>query len=83
MIGLLFAPSLVIAAVSYTNTLMPELLQDEAYFKIPFENVGTVSGQIIFYATLSSTLIVPLIGYVYDIIGRFWVLLPAIFLVTI
>ena len=59
---------------------MPYLLQDPDYFDIPFEKVGTNVGKILFIASLVATILTPFMGYAYDIVGRYWVLIPTVFL---
>ena len=58
---------------------MPYLLQDEEYFNIDFDNVGTTTGKILFISSLSSTVLTPFMGYTYDIVGRVGLLIPGIF----
>jgi len=62
---------------------MPYLLQDPDYFDIPFEEVGTTTGSILFVGSFISTLATPFLGYAYDIVGRFWLLIPTFFLLAI
>lgn len=83
MLALFVAPALAITTGSYLNIQMPYLLQDPEYFDIPFEQVGTKTGQILFVGSLCSTLATPFLGYAYDIVGRFWLLIPTFFLLSI
>ena len=83
LMGLLVTPLVAIAAGSYINAMMPYLLQDEAYFGIEFANVGSKAGEVIFWAYLLSTLVTPFMGYVYDILGRFWFIVPSCFFLSL
>ena len=73
---------LAMTAGAYVNAQMPYLLQDPDYFNIPFDSVGTTTGKILFIASFSSTLLTPLMGYTYDIVGRIGLLIPGIFLLA-
>lgn len=61
---------------------MPYLLRDADYFDIPFNQTGRAAGQVLFYAYLISTIVTPFLGYVYDLVGRFWFMIPACFALT-
>lgn len=61
---------------------MPYLLRDKDYFNVPFNQTGRAAGQVLFYAYLISTLVTPFLGYVYDLVGRFWFMIPACFALT-
>ena len=45
--------------------------------------MGTKTGEILFVGSLCSTLATPFLGYAYDIVGRFWLLIPTFFLLSI
>lgn len=83
VLSLFIAPMLAVTCGAYTNMNMPYLLQDADYFDIPFERVGTTVGRILLISSLSSLFFTPIIGYAYDIIGRFWFLIPSLFLLII
>ena len=74
---------LAVTVGAYTNLNMPYLLQDTDYFNIPFSDVGSTIGRILSISSLGSMFLTPFIGYAYDIFGRFWFLVPSIFLLTI
>ena len=71
-----------VSAGAYINSMLPYLLTNPDYFDIPFANVGTKSGEALFWAFLTSTLLTPAIGYAYDVIGRFWVIVPSLFTIS-
>ena len=73
---------IVVASEAYTNAQMPYLLQSGDYFDIPFEQIGTSSGSVLFYPLLLSTMLAPLFGYCYDIFGRKLILIPAFFILA-
>ena len=81
--ALVFGPAIVVAGGAYINAVMPYLLQDESYFGIPFEETGTAAGEVLFWSFLVSTCITPFLGYVFDLIGRFWFLIPSLFLMAL
>ena len=83
MMALLIIPTLGVTAGAYVNTNMPYLLQDENYFGIPFEEVGRKTGSIMAAGSVISVILTPLFGYGYDIIGRFWMIIPTFFLIAI
>ena len=80
--ALLVAPFAAVTAGSYVNANMPFLLQSESYFNIPFSDVGTYSGKILFWAYLVSTISTPGMGYIYDILGRYKVLISSSFILS-
>ena len=83
LMAIFVAPLVSVFAGAYVNAMMPYLLQDENYFNIPFENVGSVAGQVLFWGYLISTLVTPTIGYIYDILGRFWFIIPSCFILAL
>ena len=83
LLALIVAPTIVTTTGAYLNVMMPYLLQDERYFGIKFENVGAVIGNLLFWSHCISTLITPLIGYLYDLLGRFWVIIPSCFILAL
>ena len=83
MMAIFIAPMVSVVAGAYVNAMMPYLLQDEEYFAIPFDNVGSEAGQVLFWAYLISTLITPTIGYIYDMLGRFWFIIPSCFILCL
>lgn len=82
LMALFVAPLIATTAGSFMNAIMPYLLQDDQYFGVAFENVGSVAGQALFWSYLVSTLVTPGLGYVYDIIGRFWFMIPCCFILA-
>ena len=74
--------TVTVSAGAYINTMLPYLLTDPNYFDIPFSNVGSKSGETLFWAFGSSTLLTPTIGYAYDVIGRYWVIIPSLFAIS-
>ena len=83
LMAIFVAPLVSVVAGAYVNAMMPYLLQDKDYFNIPFENVGSVAGQVLFWGYLVSTIVTPFIGYVYDILGRFWFIIPSCFVLAL
>ena len=41
--------------------------------------MGEISGELLFWAYTISTLLTPLVGYLYDMLGRRWVMIPSCF----
>ena len=80
MMAIFVAPLVSVVAGAYVNAMMPYLLQDEAYFDMPFTRVGSLAGQVLFWGYLISTIVTPSIGYIYDILGRFWFIIPSCFI---
>ena len=83
MMALFVAPIICTTTAAYVNVMMPYLLQDEAYFGIEFESVGAVSGELLFWGYFIATVLTPLVGYMYDILGRFWVMIPSCFVLAL
>ena len=82
LIGTLVGPTIAVAAGGISNSMMPFVLGDKAYFGMPFEQVGREEGNILFWAYLSATILTPLLGYLYDIVGRFWSIIPAVLVLS-
>lgn len=83
MLAILVAPVISVIAGSYVNAVMPFLLQDEDYFNVPFKKVGQEAGHVIFWGYLVSTLVTPWIGFIYDILGRFWFIIPSCYVLCL
>jgi len=83
LMSLFVAPAISVTAGAFVNANMPYLLQDEGYFGIPFEEVGTKTGAIMASGSVISVCLTPLFGYGYDIIGRFWMIIPTFFLIAV
>ena len=74
LLAIFLAPTIAVAVGAYTNAQMPYLLQDERYFNVPFSSVGNQTGTILFWSYLASCIVTPILGYMYDVVGRFWML---------
>ena len=83
ILSLFIAPMLAVTVGAYTNMKMPALLQDSSFFNVQFENIGKTNGSINSISSLGSLFFTPFIGYAYDIFGRFWILMPSIFLLAL
>ena len=68
---------------AYVNANMPTLLQDKDHFNVPFTELGSTAGLLLFWSYLFSTLMAPFVGLIYDILGRYWFILPACFVMAI
>ena len=80
----LFAiPATAVTAGAFLNANMPNLLTDPDYFDIPFEEVGTMTGSIVAAGSLISVTLTPMFGYGYDIVGRFWMIIPTSFAIAV
>jgi hypothetical protein len=55
---------------TFLNVAVIVLLKDKEYFNVHESEFGRVANDIIFYSQLVQILILPVIGYVYDLIGR-------------
>lgn len=77
LMALFVAPMVSISAGAYVNTQMPYLLQDPDYFNVPFDKVGSSVGSVLFAGSLTSTILTPFMGFLYDIIGRKLLIIPA------
>lgn len=73
---------IAVAAGGFVNANMPFLLRDESYFNYKFSEVGDRTGRALFWAYLASTIVTPFLGYVYDTVGRFWFMIPSMFLLS-
>ena len=73
---------IAVAAGGFVNANMPFLLRDESYFNYKFSEVGDRTGRALFWAYLASTIVTPFLGYVYDTLGRFWFMIPSMFLLS-
>jgi len=73
---------IAVSAGGYVNANMPFLLRDEEYFDFKFSEVGDRTGTALFWAYLASTIVTPFLGYIYDVVGRFWFMVPAMFSIT-
>ena len=83
LIALFMAPMVSVAAGAYVNAQMPYLLQDSSYFDFPFSVTGRRAGEVLFCGYLVATLFTPILGYGYDLIGRFWFMIPTCFLMAL
>ena len=83
LMAIFIMPIISTAASAYVNVMMPYLLQDKNYFNLAFDSMGQQTGQILFFAFMCSTLVTPFFGYLYDIIGRFWFIIPSCFILSL
>ena len=83
LMAILFAPVIIHAGGTYANTMLPGILQSEDYFAYEYKEVGTRAGEVVFWGFLIATVIAPFLGYVYDMIGRFWFMVPACFFLSL
>ena len=83
LLALFITPMIVMFTGAYVNIQMPYLLQDPDYFDVKSKNVGTEVGKLLFVASLTSTLLAPLMGFIYDIVGRFWVIMVSLLILAI
>ena len=42
-----------------------------------------MAGSVLFWSYLLSTIVTPLMGYIYDIVGRFWFMIPACYILAL
>ena len=42
-----------------------------------------MAGSVLFWSYLLSTIVTPLMGYVYDIVGRFWFMIPSCYILSL
>jgi len=82
IVALFAIPATTVTAGAYLNANMPYLLQDEDYFNVPFEEVGRTTGSVMAAGSAISLFLTPFFGYGYDIIGRFWLIIPTCFLIA-
>ncbi len=78
LLAIFLAPAIAVTVGAYTNAQMPYLLQDERYFDVPFSNVGNKTGTILFWSYLASCIVTPILGYLYDVVGRFWMIVTCL-----
>mmetsp|Transcript_17153 Transcript_17153/g.23131 ORF Transcript_17153/g.23131 Transcript_17153/m.23131 type:complete len:192 (+) Transcript_17153:106-681(+) len=83
LLALPLTSMIAVSAGGFVNANMPFLLRDENYFNFQFSEVGDRTGTALFWAYLASTLVTPFLGYVYDTVGRFWFMIPAMFAMSI
>ena len=83
LMAIFITPIISTSASAYVNVMMPYLLQDKDYFNLSFDKMGQQTGQILFWAFMCSTLVTPFFGYLYDIIGRFWFIVPSCFILSL
>ena len=82
LVGLPFLVTIGTMTGAFINANMPNLLRDPDFFNLPFENVGMASGTVLFWGYLVSMLATPFLGYLFDMMGRLWFLLPACFVLA-
>ena len=83
VVALFVAPLIVVTAEAFANTQMPYLLADPNYYNQPVEKVASIVSKAFFWGSLSATIIVPFMGYAYEICGRYWLVVPGVFLTVI
>ena len=62
---------------------MPYLLADPNYYNQPVDKVASIVIKAYVCGSLSAIIIVPFMGYVYEICGRYWLVVPGVFLTVI
>ena len=83
VVALFIAPLIIVTAEAFANTQMPYLLADPNYYNQPVDKVASIVSRAFFWGSLSATIIVPFMGYAYEICGRYWLIVPGVFLTVI
>ena len=77
--AIFFVQFIMTALGGYVNAQMPFLLESDSYFAIDRTLAGNRNSKLLIASDLAVCVILPFIGYMYDLIGRRKVLITSSF----